>query len=939
MTPLQRLEALDQQLIALEQGKPELAGETEPAAIRQRFFGDLAAFWNDPVEAGHSRARQLRELRHEQLLAELELRLADQTLDYSHISLLRTSLELPLPWQRNHLPDTHRAQVYRPVFNLSSPHGRLPLPGVLVLVADAPEGAVAEPATATGQALLCSVSHGVEGFANLAELHRELCERLDDPMQSRPMLQLLPRLQDQQLVRCADRLRYEWFTGDLVEHQATDVIDAQHQRLTIAWHAAWALDQNPDLPALKSTLSKQQSLTDLMGSQYALSTRYALLLEKHLPAWLRQSSTQSLTHIMQTIQELAGAITQAAAPGLLTLEAFGSRHHLLAWVRERLGKALRREFSIELPAEKICITVTLAHRTGPLINPLAPSGYVAVANRRHVGDTIELVTTTYRLDELALLNIGWFDVDYWLTARIHHEDGSTLESISAEGVKRLVRELDAGSGYIRYLRTHLLESPGARWRMQCHGNMNRARMRAEAAKARYARHFLNDTHERGYRWVKAVTDHPDNNWRPTIDEHRIAVRQLIIDGHTLQGALLLNAESDNQPSLVLYTPDAPDRRAWREYPDTRALLRTLRSTPSLRKYLIQRAPLADGKRLDKLVRKGRLGPYVQRPMINGNLFDALYKAQVHAMIAEADTNSRSNRELLGEYGLSTLRLVLDMISLVLPAPTMSALAFGRMSISLWDGFEALEKEDYAATFHHAMAALSHSADGLSSFAGSPLMRRAMRGLPPQPPRPLPNTHEAAVDVSKLRYRIDGVHGEEVYEQINSVPGPDRYFVKDSQGRLYNVHFDGYRWRVLDPRQPDAYAQLPIKRLRNGNWVVDSIVLWHDGLPDIAHLLEEVRLQQPLAGEPVAGDADLHDAGGQLYLQLGNHQLPVRRHLLAGQYHLLLPEKALGAVHAWAVLRQQGGQWRIRVRQPGRSSDWLALPADYSASLGNSRSSR
>ena len=84
------------------------------------------------------------------------------------------------------------------------------------------------------------------------------------------------------------------------------------------------------------------------------------------------------------------------------------------------------------------------------------------------------------------------------------------------------------------------------------------------------------------------------------------------------------------------------------------------------------------------------------------------------MIAEADTNSRSNRELLGEYGLSTLRLVLDMISLVLPAPTMSALAFGRMSISLWDGFEALEKEDYAATFQHAMAALSHSADGLSS---------------------------------------------------------------------------------------------------------------------------------------------------------------------------------------------------------------------------------
>ncbi|MEG0245108.1 MAG: hypothetical protein RR726_22005, partial [Pseudomonas sp.] len=73
--------------------------------------------------------------------------------------------------------------------------------------------------------------------------------------------------------------------------------------------------------------------------------------------------------------------------------------------------------------------------------------------------------------------------------------------------------------------------------------------------------------------------------------------------------------------------------------------------------------------------------------------------------------------------------------------------------------------------------------------------------------------------------------------------------------------------------------------------------------------------------------------------LGVHQLPVRRHLLAGHYHLILPEALRGAVPAWAVLRKQNDGWRIRVRQTGRSSDWLALPADYSDSLGSSRSSR
>lgn len=81
---------------------------------------------------------------------------------------------------------------------------------------------------------------------------------------------------------------------------------------------------------------------------------------------------------------------------------------------------------------------------------------------------------------------------------------------------------------------------------------------------------------------------------------------------------------------------------------------------------------------------------------------------------------------------------------------------------------------------------------------------------------MPQTHAATVDLAKLRYRIEGVHGEQVYEYISATPGPDRYFVKDSQGRVYNVHFDGQRWRALDPRQPDAYVQLPVKRLADGS---------------------------------------------------------------------------------------------------------------------------
>ncbi|MCM8911568.1 hypothetical protein LJD21_05200 [Pseudomonas inefficax] len=939
MTPLQRLEALDTQITALQRGQPAPVDGLAPLQLRQRFFGDLALFWKEAPADGHSRFQRLMQLRHEQLLAELELRLADQTLGYDAIVLLRTCLASPRAWQRRHLPTMQRAQLYRPVFSSLSPNRRLHLRGALVLVAGSPEGSAALPGTASGLALLCSLSHGIEAFANLAELHTELCERLDDPLQSQPMLQLLPRIEDQQLIQQADQLRYEWFAEDMVEQQVQDLIDVQRERLAITWQTAWQHEHAPDLADFSAMLANQQGLLSLMGCKHALATRYALLLEKHLPSWLRNASAQGLAHIMQTMQELAGAITQAAAPGLLTLEQFSQHNHLLAWVRDRLGEQLRREHGIHTPAEQILVKVTMARRKGPLLNPLAPSSYIAAASRPQVGDTIEMVPLSYRLDELALLNIAWFDVEYWLTARVQRADGSALPRLTPAHVKRLVRNLDAGSGYLRYLRHHLLDSAAGRWRMQAHGAINRARMHAEAAKARYAGHFLNDPLEQGYRWVRAIIHYPDSGWRPTIEEHRIVVRQLLIDGHTLHGVLLLNAEVASVQSLVVYTPDAPDRRAWREFRNTRDLLRTLRNTPALREYVIQRAPQANRKRLDKLLRMGRLGPYVQRPIITGNLYQACYRAEVQMLMAEADSNSRSNNEVLGEFSLATLRLILDLISLVLPAPAMSALAFGRMAISIWDGVEAMHRDDYEATLHHAIAALSHTADGLNSFAGSTLMRRALRGLPPQPPRPLPKSHEAAVDISKLRYRIDGVHGEKVYEQISATAGPDRYFVKDSHGRMYSVNFDGQRWRALDPRQPDAYVQLPLKRLRDGTWVVDSPVLWHDGLPDLSHLFETCRLQPEREGLALATEDDLHEADGQLYLLLAGKQLPVRRHLLPSHYHLSIPQHALGAVHAWAVLRRQNGQWRIRVRQPGRSSDWLTLPADYSANPGSSRSSR
>ncbi|QVM91071.1 hypothetical protein JYG34_24220 [Pseudomonas entomophila] len=908
--------------------------------IRQELQARLAAYWLERSSKGLTRTVSLAVLYRDQLDAEIRLRSTDKTLSAAHAQLLRTCLEFPQPWQRRHLPITARPQVYRLLLTSTAPNWRSHVPGFLVLTEQGAEGHMLEHHEPVGRALLCSVAHGIEAFDSLADLHKEVCERLEDPQQSQHLLKLMIDPDDQQSARRSERLRYDWYAEDLADYFASTLRDSQAKHLSHAWQLAWKQGKQRDIKQLDEALATALDIRKAVGSRGPLANRYGLLLEKHLPNWLRTTSRQGVAHIMQAMQEQVMAIEAASAPGILTLEQFTQRHSLLNWVNLRLREYLQRDPGLDCDPRDISINVTLARQIGPIVNPIpsGSTGYIPAASRPHASATIELVQHTYRLDELALLNIAWFDVDYWLTARVYLHGDRPLPALTPLRVKQIVRRLNAGSGYQAYLRTQLLDSPEGRWRQAAYAQILRTRMNAEAVKARYAGHFLADTDTQGYGWASTVISTPDSHVRPQYDGQQVIAQQLLVQGDTLMGVLLL-VSPGNSKRIVVYCPDVPDRRYWREYNDTKALIRAVRSDPGLQDYLAQRLPLPSGKTLKARLRKGRLGALVARQAITGDLYQALYRAEVKSLMAHSDTVSRSNQELLGEFSVNVLRLVLDIVTFILPQRALISLAFGRMAISIWDGFEAFDQDDHANALHHAVAALGHASAGLNEMAGSSLMRRTLRGLPKPPPVPLPKHYETAPDPARLRYRIDAAHGEAVYEQLSADPGLTQYFVRDNLGRYYNVNFDGSRWRATDPDQPHAYLKLPIKRRQDGSWVVDSSVLWHDGLPDITQLLEQCRLTTPLPGIAVEEAEHLFSHGSTLYLQLNNQQLPVRHHLLPGHYHLTLPDTLAGEVPVWAVLRRQDGEWRIRVRQTGRGSDWLTLPADYSPSLGNNRSSR
>lgn len=919
MLPLQRIDLLNQQLLALLEAIP---APTQPLPSRQQLQGELAEFWAVADGQGRSRQVRLADIRRAMMHAEAALRQADQTLDASLATVISTFLDLPYAWQRRPQPLAQRAQAYRPVLSRSSPAWRAALPGMFVIATGMEEGQNLTPEQATGPVLLCGLCQGIEVYPSLTELHQELCERLADPLQSAPLLQLLVSQRHRENARQADRLHYEWYADDPLQAQVQYLLEAQRQRLNLAWAtlAQGASDAG-------ETLCKAIAIGAEAGSKALLDTRYALLLEKNLPSWLRGASTAVLTDIMQSMQELVAVGQSVAAPGILTLRQFRQSNTLRHWVRERLQARLRSDLGLALAPENVHVAVTHTRQSGPWIYPLQPSSYVTWRGFEKVKDQmVETVHVSYPLDELAMRNLAWFDWDYWLTARVIAKDGTAPpRELTSTYIKTLVRSLNVGDGYSNYLRTQLIDSPVGHWRLHAHAKVNQARMRAEATKARYAGHLSPAWSERDYRWVQQVLSQPHNTLRPPVDGHVVTVHQCLVNQHTLQGVLLLASPSPSVTSFVLYTPDAPDRRAWRSYSSPRALLRQLREKPALRHYIAQRLGLLPAAKVEQLLLKGGLGQALRTPAVDDDLFFACYHAEVRSLLAAVDAESHTTAQVDASQALTFAMTLLDLISVFLPVKVMIPLALGRMVLEVWNGIEAYREEDLNGVLNHAYNALSYINDAGTSLASTGMMRRIMRGMPKQPPMPLPQRFSVAAPTGSLRYRIDGVYGEQVYEKVSSFEGFSEYFIQDADKRYFKVSFDGRRWRAIDPNQPDAYLTQPIKRLANGNWVIDSPVLWYDGLPDLQRLFEDCRAQVPLDGSPVDGVDGLFQAADQFYLQTRSGKLPLRRHLLPGHYHLPIPGAEEAGVVPWAVLRWQGGQWRIRVRQAGRSSDWLPLP--------------
>ena len=530
---LQRMQETQAWLLAQQDALPDIPSHTDE---RDTLLADLDTFWETPIE--HAPGEPFMPRR--QVLARRLAQAArdDASLRRNDGTLADEAVET-ISWFVAHRGDEPLPGHVRALEFFA---GDAPCAGTVVL----------ENARDPGRVLYFSVETGWQAFRSLDELYREVALDLrggldPDAAPDTPFLTLRP------------------VEGDAFDVLARRLVARTRDRVAGAFDSEGSVVSLPDrlYPVLDlSTLLDVHGMVRQRDLALAARTDEERLARQ--PDRVRDHWRQSASAYRDAWRQERDAI---AVPSL-------------AWFAETELSMALRDRGIEVPPQELGVRIVRRVPDSPVSQLI--SGFPH--------EDLPLTALAYR-------NIGNLATEHLQAIR---EDGSVREDVPAEVLREIVRELDLPTRYARYLDELLGNSVEGRSRRASHHALQAARMRFEAADARLAyfdrtepRSFQDDHQERGFHWVQAVLDHPSPSGRRKIDGHEIVVHQLTYQGAPLSGVFLLSArQSEAVRRVVLYTPDAPDGVAFREFGDRSELTREFLLDPRFEGYLLDRLPLA-----------------------------------------------------------------------------------------------------------------------------------------------------------------------------------------------------------------------------------------------------------------------------------------------------------------------------------------------------------
>jgi len=544
---LQRLRDTQAWLVQQQGDLPDL-----PASLdgRHGFLTGLDDFWNATVEAAPGKSpmsrRQAMALRLAHAMRDdASLRRHDGTLPDTAAEGVASVARYPGTFLPSHL---HAQELMV---------GSVPYAGALILSNDRDSRRV----------LLFTVEAGWRVFDSLDVLYRDVELLMRQQLVDRHELPgigasyLLPVLPTHFLsARDID--------NDIFDTLATRLSERLRERAAAAFDGP--IDAtNPD--RWRDDLFAAMDLSALLDVHAIVSQRDLALAAQ----WEKERLAAQPAHVREHWLRMAQDYRDVSQR--LGREVGDTMPSLAEFAQQKLDAALR-EKGIAVSSSQLRVRLT---RRAPDKGPIA----TGISGFDH--EELSLLALAYR-------NISSLPIE---GLEVMAVDDSPSEVVPAQALRDIVRDLDLPHAYARHLDETLNHGEAEAKRRASRQALQVARMRFEAAEARLSYYDLKEprvfraNQERAFKWIQAVLDSPSPGSRDKVEGHEIVVSQLTYKGFPLADMFLIAPRQTEAVShVVLYTPDAPDGLAFREFPDRQALHREILLNPRFEAYLLARLP-------------------------------------------------------------------------------------------------------------------------------------------------------------------------------------------------------------------------------------------------------------------------------------------------------------------------------------------------------------
>ena len=726
--------------------------------------------------------------------------------------------------------------------------------------------------------LMFSPEGGWESFPRLIDAHAELEGRARIALARSPDLPGIAR-QDLTTIGLEAFVASREIAGDVFGKLIDRLIDVQKDKLRQAWFE-YSLDDGSEArgTVFLDTAVDALRLENIVDVQTALGKRHAALME-----------TFNAERLARVPVEVAQAWTEAEHAYRTLMQSVVSRETTVGL-----------HAPMDLPAYASSAIGEQLHTLGVSQDPADIE--IRIDRGADVAARVESLQALFdgpapakiRLVDLAYQNIAAFD-----RVRLsgYTNDGQAIATLSDTAIRDLVRTVDLAARYRGYVDETFRSGTDAAMRGEHASMLQRAHMRHLLAEARLSyyladapRSFRDDRAERAYHWVEAVLDAPAANDRARVEGHEIVVRQMTYLGTPMRDVLAIGVKDPaSVPSVVLYTPDAPDGITFREFEDRTDAGKRFFYHPSFREYLLDRLPADNARVLPNGTAREFAGDHLanwvlgsgsssgytkteapfEEKEIRDSFLTATYDLDVRHGLRNIRTFTRSADEANWGWLVAQLRgvtvdsIVGKAIKGVVTAPAQAAQAAWRLYDNVKAGDHAEAFVDFADFYNASLAVASPTyaaSSGTIAHAITGARFRAAGRLVEARPAVQPTV------VFEPRFMARDVRktGRADRNGIFTIEGK-RFIEHD--GMLYRVVRDNdyATWRLSRPEGNSTVPTGPaIQRTAAGTWVHRRVGLKGgsgrgqggsaERLPDLYDELQaevEIAFRDPVERELVA----------------------------------------------------------------------------------------